>query len=45
MFNEPMPIWHRLIFLLHDGIDGIGTEGWGIVTKPSVSDKKCAQQL
>ena len=32
MFNEPMPIWHRLIFLLHDGIDGIGTEGRGIVT-------------
>ena len=25
-------MWHRLICLLYDGIDGIGTEGWGIVT-------------
>ena len=25
-------MWHRLILLLHDGIDGIGTEGRGIVT-------------
>ena len=25
-------MWHRLLLLLHDGIDGIGTEGWGIVT-------------
>lgn len=27
-----MLMWHRLLLLLHDGIDGIGTEGWGIVT-------------
>ena len=25
-------MWHRLLLLLHDGIDGIGTEGRGIVT-------------
>ena len=25
-------MWHRLLLLLHDGIDGIGTEGQGIVT-------------
>ena len=25
-------MWHRLCFLLHDGIDDIGTEGRGIVT-------------
>ena len=25
-------MWHRLLLLLHDGIDGIGIDGRGIVT-------------